>query len=129
MAENSRCSCGFLMVPPPWAAPLSSHNLCARGALVVDVLGRGPDRREQLPRPLPRVRVRRDFRRRTQPLEDLLQRRPLLLLFEAIVELPDRLLEAVHPGHELPAPGPKLFLVLSRHDRTRPPRKPPGLKD
>src|SRR2546426_7175679 len=128
MEENSRCSCRVLMVPPNWADPLRSHNVCVRGALVVVVLDKGPDRREQLPRPLPRVRVRRDVRRRTEPLEDLLERRPLLLLREAIVELSDRLLEAVHPEHELPALGQKLRVLLSRHERPGQPRRPPGLK-
>src|SRR2546428_9354133 len=114
MEENSRCSCRVLMVPPTWADPLRSHNVCVRGALVLVVLDHGPDRREQLPRPLPRVRVRRDFRRRTEPLEDLLERRPLLLLREAIVELSDRLLEAGHPQHALPSLCPETPVLLSR---------------
>src|SRR2546428_1964160 len=113
MEENSRCSCRVLMVPSNWAGPLRSHNVCVRGALVLVVLDHGPDRREEFPRPLPRVRVRRDVRRRTEPLEDLLERRPLLLLCEAIVELSDRLLEAVHPPHQLLAPGHEILLLLS----------------
>src|SRR2546422_9143325 len=113
MEENSRCSCRVLMVPPNWADPLRSHNVCVRGALVLVVLDHGPDCREQLPRPLPRVRVRRDFRRRTKPLEDLLERRPLLLLCEAIVELSERLLEAVLPAPELPALGQTPCRLLS----------------
>src|SRR3989449_3040022 len=88
--------------PAQLVRPLRSHNVCVRVALVLVVLDHGPDRREPLPRPLPRVRVRRDFRRRTEPLEDLLKRRPLLLLREAIVELSDRLLEAVPPEHGIP---------------------------
>src|SRR2546428_12249514 len=107
MEENSRCSCRVLMVPPNWADPLRSHNVCVRGALVLVVLDHGPDRREQLPRPLPRVRVRRDVRRRTEPLEDLLERRPLLLLRAAIVELSDRLFEAVYSLAEILALGRK----------------------
>src|SRR2546428_4966929 len=126
MEENSRCSCRVLMVPPTWADPLRSHNVCVRGALVLVVLDHGPDRREQLPRPLPRVRVRRDFRRRTKPLEDLLERRPLLLLCEAIVELSDRLLEAVHPEDEILSLGQKLRMLPSPHERPGHPLRPPG---
>src|SRR2546422_10380606 len=128
MEENSRCSCRVLMAPPIWADPLRSHNVCVRGALVLVVLDHGPDRREHLPRPLPRVRVRRDVRRRTEPLEDLLERRPLLLLREAIVELSRRLLPAVQPEHELLALGQKLRALPPPHDIPRPPWMPPGFK-
>src|SRR2546430_11359284 len=128
MEENSRCSCRVLMVPPNWADPLRSHNVCVRGALVLVVLDHGPNRREEFPRPLPRVRVRRDVRRRTEPLEDLLERRPLLLLREAIVELSDRLLEAGHPQHGLLGLGPKLRVLLPRPERPRHPLRPPRLK-
>src|SRR3989442_12480485 len=114
MGENQRCSCRVLMVPRNWVDPLRSHNVCVCGALVLVVLDHGPDCREQLPRPLSRVRVRRDFRRRTKPLEDLLERRPLLFLWEAIAELSDRLVEAVPPQHELLALGQKLCVVLAR---------------
>src|SRR2546425_5964018 len=128
MGENQRCSCRVLMVPRNWVDPLRSHNVCVRVALVLVVLDHGPDCREQLPRPLSRVRVRRDFRRRTKPLEDLLERRPLLFLCEAIVELSDRLLEAVHPEHELLALGQKLRVLLARHGETRPSMRAAGLK-
>src|SRR3989442_15691831 len=105
MEENSRCSCRVLMVPSNWAGPLRSHNVCVRGALVLVVLDHGPDRREEFPRPLPRVRVRRDFRRPTEPPEDPFERRPLLLLPEAIVELSARLPAAGPPNPQTPAPG------------------------
>src|SRR3989442_6535119 len=128
MGENQRCSCRVLMVPRNWVAPLRSHNVCVGGALVLVVLDHGPDCREQLPRPLSRVRVRGAFRRRPKPLEDLLERRPLLFLCEAIVELSDRLLEAVHPEHELLALGQKLGVLLSCHGETRPSMRAAGLK-
>src|SRR5437870_10914911 len=128
MGANSRCSCRVLMVPRNWVDPLRSHNVCVCGALVLVVLDHGPDRREEFPRPLSRVRVRGDFRRRTKPLEDLLERRPLLFLCEAIVELSDRLLEAVHPEHELLALGQKLRVLLSCHGETRPSMRAAGLK-
>src|SRR5256712_13292686 len=112
--ENSRCSCRVLMVPPTWADPTRSDNVGVRGALVLVVLDHGPDRREAFPRPLPRVRVRRDVRRRTEPLEDLLGRPPLLLLREAIVELSHRLLEAGSPQDGTPSPGPGNLALPSR---------------
>src|SRR3989442_7797666 len=111
--ENSRCSCRVLMVPPTWADPTRSDNVGVRGALVLVVLDHGPDCREEFPRPLPRVRVRRDVPRRTEPLEDLLKRRPLLLLGEAIIELSDRFLEAGSSPHPLPSLGPQPCALLS----------------
>src|SRR5436309_15383116 len=72
---------------------------------------------EQLPSPFSRVRVRRDLRRRAEPLEDLLERRALLLLREARIDLRDGLLESVHPEDELFALGQELRMLFARHER------------
>src|SRR5438552_11270123 len=104
--------------------PAPLHDVGVRRAFVLVVWRHGPDCREQLPRPLPCVGVRRDLRRRAEPLEDLLERRALLLLREARIDLRDGLLESVHPEDELFALGQELRMLLARHEETRGPMRP-----
>src|SRR5439155_26856111 len=57
-------------------------------------------------------------------LEDLLERRALLLLREARIDLRDGLLESVHPEDELFALGQELRMLFARHEETRGPMRP-----
>src|SRR5438093_4727746 len=99
--------------------PAQLQNVRVRRAFVLVVLRHGPDCREQFSCPFPRVRVRRDFGLRAEPLEDLLERRALLVLREARIDLRDGLLESVHPEDELFALGQELRVLFARHGETR----------
>src|SRR5207249_1438273 len=91
-------------------------------SMIIGSVWPSSDRSQKFPRPFPHVRVRRDFRRGPEPIEDFLARRPLLVLREDLVDLADPLLEAVHPEDELFALGQELRVFLARHGETRPPR-------
>src|SRR2546428_342131 len=110
--------------PGPNPGVRGLHDVRVGRALVLVVLGHRPDCGEQLPCPLPGVRVRRDVRRRAEPLEGLLERRSLLFLGQACIDLRDRLLEPVHPEGELLALGQELRMLLARPGKTRPPMPP-----
>src|SRR3990170_7929028 len=94
---------------------LRSHDVGVGRALVLVVHRGDADEGEELARPFPRERVGRNLVRRLEPVEDLLHRGALLLLREALVELPNRGLQAAHVEDELPALGHELRLLLARH--------------